>query len=78
MKKKLKLFEYQDIHPGKESTMKMVLRFEYTYSPLNNTLPKSNLQMHWVSVRFYEISDRQIFNCPIVASKIPLSVNSNP
>ena len=26
-----------------------------TYSPFHKTLPKSSLQMHWISVRFYEM-----------------------
>ena len=27
------------------------------YSPFHKTLPKSSLQMHWISVRFYEMGD---------------------
>ena len=27
------------------------------YSPFHKTLPKSSLQMHWISVRFYEMRD---------------------
>ena len=28
----------------------------FKYSPFHKTLPKSSLRMHWISVRFYEIS----------------------
>ena len=28
-----------------------------TYRPFQKTLPKSSLQMHWISVRFYEMDD---------------------
>ena len=27
------------------------------YSQFHKTLPKSSLQMHWISVRFYEMGD---------------------
>ena len=27
------------------------------YSPFHKTLPKSSLQVHWISVRFDEMSD---------------------
>ena len=27
------------------------------YRPFQKTLPKSSLQMHWISVRFYEMGD---------------------
>ena len=29
----------------------------FWYSPFHKTLPRSSLQMHWVSVRFYEMGD---------------------
>ena len=30
---------------------------QLNYSLFYKTLPKSNFQMHWISVRFYEIGD---------------------
>ena len=32
---------------------------KWRYSPFHKTLPKSNLQMLWISVRFYEMGDRK-------------------
>ena len=32
-----------------------------SYSEFHKTLPKSSLQMHWISVRFYEMGDTRIF-----------------
>ena len=29
------------------------------YSPFHKTLPRSSVQMHWISVRFYEMGDRK-------------------
>ena len=29
----------------------------FTYSPFHKTLPRSSLQMHLISVRFYEMGD---------------------
>ena len=29
----------------------------FFYSQFNKTLPKSSLQMHWISERFYEMGD---------------------
>ena len=38
---------------------KIILYFNIiVYSPFHKTLPKSSLQMHWNSVRFYEMSFR--------------------
>ena len=31
--------------------------FSFMYRPFHKTLPKSSLQMHWISVRFCEIGD---------------------
>ena len=31
------------------------------YSPFNKTLPICSLQMHWISVRFYEMGDNYAF-----------------
>ena len=28
------------------------------YSPFHKTLPNTSLQMHWISLRFYEMGDR--------------------
>ena len=39
------------------------------YSQFHKTLPKSSLQMHWISVRFYEMGDNIFFlykGCPIL------------
>ena len=33
----------------------------WSYSQFHKTLPKSSLQMHWISVRFYEMGDTQNF-----------------
>ena len=33
------------------------LRSTIFYSPFHKTLPKSSLQIHWISVRFYEMGD---------------------
>ena len=30
----------------------------FSYSLFHKTLPKPGLQMHWISVRFYELGDR--------------------
>ena len=32
------------------------------YLQFQNTLPKYSLQMHWISVRFYEIDDTSLFD----------------
>ena len=32
------------------------------YSPFHKTLPKSSLQLHWISVRFYEMGDKWQFD----------------
>ena len=31
------------------------------YSPFHKTLPKSSSQMHWISVRFYEMGDTSFY-----------------
>ena len=31
----------------------------FLYSPFHRTLPKSSLQIHWISARFYEMVDLQ-------------------
>ena len=31
---------------------------EFNYSPFHKTLPKSSLQIHWISVKLYEMGDR--------------------
>ena len=33
-----------------------------TYSPFHKTLTKSSLQIHWISVRFNEMNERNSFN----------------
>ena len=33
--------------------------FLFVYRPFHKTLPKSSVQMHWISVRFYEMDDTQ-------------------
>ena len=38
-----------------------------TYRPFHKTLPRSSLQMHWISVRFCEMGDIQIFYVVIIA-----------
>ena len=35
---------------------------EFIYSPFHKTLPRSCLQMHWVSARFYEMGDSTTTN----------------
>ena len=32
----------------------------FYYSQFHKTLPRSSLQMHWISVRFYEMGDSRI------------------
>ena len=32
----------------------------FTYSQFHKTLPRSSLQMHWISERFYEMGDINI------------------
>ena len=34
--------------------------FFLIYSPFHKTLPSSSFQMHWISVRFYEMGDSSI------------------
>ena len=34
----------------------------FKYSPFHKNLPRSSLQMHWISVRFYEMGDIQIYS----------------
>ena len=36
--------------------------FAYIYSPFHKTMPRSSLQIHWISVRFYEM-DGIILKC---------------
>ena len=41
------------------------------YSPFHKTLPNSSLQMHWISVGFYEIYKYYFFHqIPIIVSPI--------
>ena len=30
---------------------------EFNYSPFHKTFPKSSLQIHWISVKLYEMGD---------------------
>ena len=36
------------------------------YKKFHKTLPKSSLQMHWISVRFYEIGDINSTLCTVM------------
>ena len=48
------------------------------YSPFQKTLPKSSLQMNWVSVRFYEMGDIQIYVSYIYKfQETPFSLKKN-
>ena len=34
---------------------KIYEKIVFVYSPLYKTLPKSSFQLHWISIRFYEL-----------------------
>ena len=37
-----------------------ILKYIFVYSPFHKTLPRTSSQMHWISVRFYEMGDKII------------------
>ena len=49
-------------HPPPTQALSDIIKNSYfsMYSPFHKTLPKSNLQKHWLSARFYEMGDIQI------------------
>ena len=44
-------------HTDKDLNSKHFLGKKFIYSQFHKTLPISSLQMHWISVEFYEMGD---------------------
>ena len=65
-------------------TAKKILNYIYIYitiiillyNQFHKTLPKSSLQMHWISVKFYEMGDSCIVEF-VVYSELSLNLDKN-